>query len=100
MDLAPVTSATDTTAPASPGVQILIVDDVAANLDVLTRLLEPQGYRVLAASSGEAARRIAEKAQPDLILLDVLMPGGDDGYETCRRLKEAESTRHIPVVFI
>jgi DNA-binding NtrC family response regulator len=79
--------------------QVLLVDDTPANLDVLTGLLEPQGYRVLAAPSGEVALRIAARAKPDLILLDVLMPG-IDGYETCRRLKAAEETRDIPVVFI
>jgi DNA-binding NtrC family response regulator len=79
--------------------QVLLVDDTPANLDVLTGLLEPQGYRVLAAPGGEVALRIAARAKPDLILLDVLMPG-IDGYETCRRLKAAEETRDIPVVFI
>jgi DNA-binding NtrC family response regulator len=79
--------------------QVLLVDDTPANLDVLTGLLEPQGYRVLAAPDGEIALRIASRAQPDLILLDVLMPG-IDGYETCRRLKAADETRDIPVVFI
>jgi DNA-binding NtrC family response regulator len=81
------------------GEQILIVDDSPVNLDVLTRLLEPRGYRVLAASSGQVACRIAERAGPDLILLDVLMPEMD-GYETCRQLKSREATREIPVLFI
>ena len=85
--------------PTTPGEQILVVDDTPANLDLLARLLEPQGYRVLAASSGEAALRVAERAAPDLILLDVVMPGLD-GYETCRRLKSTPATREIPVLFI
>jgi DNA-binding NtrC family response regulator len=85
--------------PSPPAEQILIVDDAPANLDVLTRLLEPRGYRVLAASSGSAACRIAERAQPDLILLDILMPEMD-GYETCRQLKSRDPTSQIPVLFI
>jgi len=89
----------DANAASAKGLQVLLVDDTPANLDVLTGLLEPQGYRVLAAPSGEVALRIAARAKPDLVLLDVLMPG-IDGYETCRRLKAAEETRDIPVVFI
>ena len=85
--------------PSSPGEQVLIVDDTPANLGVLTHLLEPQGYRVLAAPSGEIALRVAARARPDLILLDVMMPGLD-GYETCRRLKASPETAHIPVLFI
>jgi DNA-binding NtrC family response regulator len=90
---------TDPQPPAAGAEQILIVDDSPANLDVLTRLLEPQGYRILAASSGSLALRIAERAQPNLILLDVLMPEMD-GYETCRQLKSGAATREIPVLFI
>jgi DNA-binding NtrC family response regulator len=89
----------DANGKARPEAQILLVDDTPANLDVLTAVLEPQGYRVLAAPSGEVALRIAARARPDLILLDVLMPLLD-GYETCRRLKACEETRDIPVVFI
>jgi DNA-binding NtrC family response regulator len=79
--------------------QILIVDDVPANLDLLLDLLEPKGYELLAASSGEEGLRIAEAAAPSLILLDVLMPRLD-GYEVCRRLKANPATAHIPVIFI
>lgn len=79
--------------------KILLVDDVPANLSVLTAALEPQGYEILAASSGATAMQIAAKARPDLILLDILMPGLD-GLETCRRLKQDEKTRDIPVIFI
>jgi DNA-binding NtrC family response regulator len=77
------------------GEQILVVDDTPANLDLLAQVLEPRGYRVLAASGG----RIARQARPDLILLDVLMPDLD-GYATCRELKGDPATRDIPVVFI
>ncbi len=85
--------------PPVPGEQILIIDDIPANIDLLARLLEPQGYRVLAASSGEAGLRVAERANPDLILLDVMMPNLD-GYATCRQLKSLPATREIPVLFI
>ncbi len=79
--------------------QILIVDDLPANLKVLRDALEPEGYNILGASNGETALKIATGALPDLILLDVLMPGMD-GYEVCRRLKQNETTRHIPVIFV
>ena len=79
--------------------QILIIDDVPANIDLLIDLLEPKGYQVLAASSGEEALRIAEAAVPSLVLLDVVMPRLD-GYEVCRRLKKNEATAGIPVIFI
>jgi DNA-binding NtrC family response regulator len=79
--------------------RILIVDDAPANLDLLIDLLEPRGYEVLAASSGEEGLRIAEAASPSLVLLDVLMPRVD-GYEVCRRLKANPATRDIPVIFI
>ncbi len=83
--------------PASP--KILLVDDVAANLSVLTAALEPEGYEIMAVPSGELALKVAGLARPDLILLDILMPEMD-GLETCRRLKSTEATRAIPVLFI
>ena len=79
--------------------RILLVDDTPANLHVLMELLEPAGYTVLAARSGAQALRIAAKAQPQLVLLDVNMPEMD-GYETCRRLRAEPGTAAIPVVFI
>jgi two-component system, sensor histidine kinase and response regulator len=78
---------------------ILVVDDAAGNLDVLTHELEAHGYVALAARSGEEALERARYALPDLILLDVVMPGLD-GFETCRRLKRDEATRDIPVIFM
>ena len=78
---------------------VLIVDDVPANQNLLRQTLEPHGLEVLLASDGETALQVAERAKPDLILLDIMMPGMD-GYETCRRLKAAEVTRGIPVIFI
>jgi DNA-binding NtrC family response regulator len=78
---------------------ILIVDDNPANLDVLGRVLESQGHRVMAASGGELALRVAAAERPELVLLDVVMPGLD-GYETCRRLKADPLTADLPVLFI
>ena len=81
------------------GARILIVDDMPANLDVLAQALEDEGYEILAAPSGEIALKNARATRPDLILLDVVMPGLD-GYETCRQLKDDAQTRNIPVIFI
>jgi DNA-binding NtrC family response regulator len=89
--------ASETDVPARP--TILVVDDTAANLDMLIALLEQQGYEVLAAASGEMALRVIAQALPDLVMLDVMMPG-IDGYETCRRLKAAPETAALPVLFI
>ncbi len=78
---------------------ILVVDDVPINVDVLDGVLN-QDYEIKAAINGERALEIAHsKAPPDLILLDVMMPG-IDGYEVCRRLKADIATRKIPVIFI
>ena len=78
---------------------ILIVDDDTDNLFVLSELLRPQ-YRVLAATSGEAGLRVAQGVpRPDLILLDVMMPGLD-GYAVLARLRDAPCTRDLPVVFL
>jgi len=86
-------------ADAAQPARILIVDDVPANLNVLSDALEPVGYEILIARSGEAALESAARNRPDLILLDVMMPGLD-GFETCRRLKGSVNTRHVPVIFV
>ncbi|MFA6014779.1 MAG: PAS domain S-box protein [Gallionellaceae bacterium] len=78
---------------------ILIVDDTPSNLSVVVNLFEEHGYRVAIAQDGEEGLQRAQLVQPDLILLDVMMPGMD-GFEACRRLKEESSTRDIPVVFM
>lgn len=78
---------------------ILIVDDTPANLAVVVDSLEGHGFRVIVAQDGEESLRRAELAQPDLILLDVMMPGLD-GFEVCRRLKANATTRDIPVIFM
>lgn len=82
-----------------PKSKILLVDDEPANLELLTETLEQQ-YQVLVAINGERALRLSLlDPQPDLILLDVVMPGMD-GYEVCRRLKADPKTAKIPVIFI
>ena len=67
--------------------KILIVDDKAANLDLLREMLTPLGHQIFFATSGAKALEIATSAQPDLVLLDVMMPEMD-GFETCRRFKQ------------
>ncbi|MDX2242419.1 MAG: response regulator [Leptolyngbyaceae cyanobacterium bins.302] len=78
---------------------ILVVDDTPTNLEVLFDFLNHAGFRVLFAEDGESAIEKAQYATPNLILLDILMPG-IDGFETCRRLKASEATRSIPVIFL
>lgn len=77
---------------------ILVVDDTAESLRVLTGILQSEGYTVRPANSGELALDSIAAQPPDLILLDIRMPGMD-GFEVCRRLKAAEATRNIPVIF-
>lgn len=78
---------------------VLIVDDHPVSLKLLLAFLERRGFTVLVASSGEEALALIEKTRPNIILLDIVMPGMD-GYETCRLLKNNEATADIPVVFI
>ncbi len=78
---------------------ILVVDDDANNLSVIRDCLTGFNYTVLVSEDGESAVSRADYAHPDLILLDIMMPGMD-GYETCRRLKLQESSRDIPVIFM
>lgn len=80
-------------------VKILIVDDTPGNIEVLHKTLEPEGYSISVATNGGMALEIAPRLLPDLILLDIMMPG-ICGYETCQKLKENERTRDIPVIFI
>ncbi len=77
---------------------ILIVDDNSTNLSVLSQALKSASYKIRAVMDGESAITQVERQQPDLILLDVQMPG-IDGFETCRRLKANPTTQHIPVIF-
>jgi diguanylate cyclase (GGDEF)-like protein len=78
---------------------VLIVDDVPKNLQVLGTILSKENYRIAAANNGEQAIAIANDALPDLILLDIMMPGLN-GYETCTKLKSISKTKEIPVVFL
>ncbi|MEI6277704.1 MAG: response regulator, partial [Prolixibacteraceae bacterium] len=78
---------------------ILIVDDVPANLQILCSILEREGYKVRPVTSGKLALQVVEKMKPDLILLDIMMQGMD-GFEVCRKLKENPDLAEIPVVFI
>jgi two-component system sensor histidine kinase/response regulator len=78
---------------------ILIVDDIPANLKVLGDILKGEGYKVRPVPNGTLALQVALKEKPDLILLDVMMPDMD-GFEVCRRLKESPLLKDIPVIFI
>lgn len=78
---------------------IFIVDDNPANVKVLSRVLESFGYKTLVAMDGLSGIQKITKSQPDLILLDVLMPN-IDGFETCQRLKQSEATSDIPIIFM
>jgi len=95
--------ATDATAPtgtsASAPKTLLAVDDIPQNLKVLDAILTPRGYRLLTATSGaEALQKVADE-HPDLLLLDIVMPGMS-GYEVCRRLREQPETRMLPIVMV
>jgi signal transduction histidine kinase len=78
---------------------VLIVDDTPTNLEVISEALSNAGFDVAIAISGDRALQQIERCLPDLILLDVMMPG-IDGFETCRRLKANQRTRHIPIIFM
>lgn len=78
---------------------ILIIDDTLNNLSLLKRILSKKGYEVRLASSGKGGLEAVELSQPDLILLDIMMPGMD-GYEVCSRLKASDRTRGIPIIFL
>lgn len=81
------------------GSKIMIVDDTPQNLGVLEKMLAEKGYHVFAMTSGEAAIKSAAASRPELILLDVMMPGMN-GYETCRKLKENPDMRDVAVIFL
>ena len=79
--------------------KILVVDDEWELRNLLTEFLTGDGYDVIQASNGEEALELAEKEEPQVILLDVKMPG-IDGIEVCRRLKEEDKTRFIPIIMV
>lgn len=78
---------------------ILIVDDTPANLDIMRAFLKEHNFKILVANCGEAALKRIQYIHPDLILLDVMMPGMD-GFETCRKIKEKMDMKEIPVIFM
>ena len=79
--------------------KILVVDDTPANLEVITETLSSVGYIIATAISGDRALKRLQNYLPDLILLDVQMPG-IDGFETCRQIKTNPDTANIPIIFI
>ena len=79
--------------------RILVVDDIESNVRLLQAKLSAEYYEVLTASDGPTALAIAASERPDIVLLDVMMPGMD-GFDVCRRLKEDPETRHVPVVLV
>ena len=81
------------------GSKILIVDDEIKNIKLLKGILFSEGYIFYEAENGEAAIRLVHEIEPDLILLDVMMPGLD-GFEVCQRLKQNEKTKSIPIVMV
>lgn len=83
----------------TPQANILIVDDLDDNLEILGSLLSFDGYEVQTARNGDEALERVQISRPDLILMDVLMPGMS-GFELCERLKSRESTKDIPVIFV
>ena len=78
---------------------ILIVDDKTNNLQLLSRILKQANYKTLVTQSGIKAIEIAKAVHPDLILLDVMMPGMD-GFTVCRHLKEDRQTQDISIIFM
>ena len=79
--------------------RVLIVDDERMNVQLLEVMLEPEGYQLVTAGSGEAALEAVAHHAPDLVVLDVMMPGMT-GYQVATRIKENPATRHIPIVML
>jgi PleD family two-component response regulator len=78
---------------------LLVVDDIAKNIQLIGNVLQKENYRVSLANNGRQAIAIATEIRPDLILLDVMMPEMD-GFETCRILKSQTETENIPIIFL
>ncbi len=89
----------ESTVTADQPVTVLVVDDQEQNIRLLDAVLSPRGYRVIAANSGEDALNLLAQTHPDLVLLDIVMPGMD-GYAVCRRIRENPETAFLPVVMI
>jgi len=81
------------------GIRVLVVDDNFVNVKLLEALLKSASYEVATAMSGEAALERLRQSRPDIVLLDVMMPGMD-GYEVCRRIRQSEKTARLPVIMV
>ena len=81
------------------GMKVLMVDDTPSNLDILGHILKQVGLNVSVALNGTIALKIINEDKPDLVLLDIMMPD-ISGYDVCRKLKENDDTKDIPVIFI
>jgi two-component system cell cycle response regulator len=82
------------------GMRILVVEDQDSIRRMIEALVQARGYKVTAASSGVKAIDLASVEPPDLVLLDLTMPGQYDGFEVCRRLRAEAATREIPIIVI
>jgi CheY-like chemotaxis protein len=82
------------------GMRILVVEDQDSIRRMIEALVQARGYKVTAASSGVKAIDLASVDPPDLVLLDLMMPGQFDGFEVCRRLRAEPATRGIPIIVI
>jgi len=81
------------------GIRVLVVDDNFVNVRLLEELLKSASYEVATAMNGEAALEKIAQSRPDIVLLDVMMPGMD-GYEVCRRIRQDEKTAQLPVIMV
>ncbi|PTX97432.1 two-component system response regulator [Verrucomicrobia bacterium LW23] len=79
--------------------KILIIDDIASDAQMLALTAKKDGHECLTAQDGKAGEQMAAAQLPDLILLDIVMPG-QDGFATCRRLKKNAATAHIPIILV
>ena len=94
-----MSSPTDHTPTPGPPARILVVDDTPENIDVLIDMLGGEAFEVMVATSGAQALEVVAAHRPDLMLLDVRMPGLD-GFETYRRLRAMEGMASLPVLFV
>src|SRR5215510_12610223 len=79
--------------------RILLIEDEPVNIQALSAILKQQGYQISIATTGQQALDLLERVHPDLILLDIMMPGMD-GFETCQRIKATTHWREIPIIFL
>ena len=79
--------------------KILIIEDNEASLKLLDTYLRKEGYKTIVGQNGYEGLNLARKEKPDLIVLDLMLPGLD-GYEVCRRLKEDQQTSHLPIMVL